>query len=107
MDLTLNAGELLAFITPQGGLFKWMITPFGVAKALALFQELKDKVMCFIRRGSVVQELISRAAKMEAHIDDVCLGTNTQQDHLILLGELLAVCKENDTRLKLKCEFMQ
>ena len=45
---------------------------------------------------------------MEAHIDDVCLGTNTQEDHPIILGEFFAVCQENDTRLKLeKCEFMQ
>ena len=45
---------------------------------------------------------------MEAHIDDVCLGTNTQEDHLILFGEFFAVCQENHTRLKLdKCEFMQ
>ena len=37
-----------------------------------------------------------------------CLGTNTQEDHLILLGELFAVCQENHIRLKLeKCEFMQ
>ena len=35
-----------------------------------------------------MQELISRGAQMEAHIDDVCLGTNTQEDHLILLGVL-------------------
>ena len=55
-----------------------------------------------------VQELISRGAQMEAHIDDVCLETNTQEDHLILLGEIFAVCQENHTRLKLeKCEFMQ
>ena len=34
--------------------------------------------------------------------------TNTQEDHLILLGEFFAVCQENHTRLKLeKCEFMQ
>ena len=45
---------------------------------------------------------------MEAHIDDACLGTNTQEDHLIVLGELFAACKENHTRLKLeKFEFMQ
>ena len=55
-----------------------------------------------------MQELTSRGAQMEAHIDDVCLGTNTQEDHLILLGEFFAVCQENHTRLKLeKCEFMQ
>ena len=56
----------------------------------------------------MVQEHISRGAQMGAHIDDVCLGTTTQEDHLILLGEFFAVCQENHTRLKLEtCEFMQ
>ena len=55
-----------------------------------------------------MQELISQGAQMEAHIHDVCLGTNTQEDHPILFGGFFAVCKENHTRLKLKkCEFMQ
>ena len=45
---------------------------------------------------------------MEPHIDDVCLGTNTHERHLILFGEFFAVCQENHSRLKLaKCEFMQ
>ena len=45
---------------------------------------------------------------MEAHIDDVCQGTNTQEDHLSLLGEFFSVCQENHTRQKLaKCEFLQ
>ena len=45
---------------------------------------------------------------MEAHIDDVCLGTNIQEDHLIPLGKFFAVCKKNHTGLKPgKCEFMQ
>ena len=108
VDLTPNAQELLAFITPQGRVFKWKVMPFGVANAPALFQELMNKILSILRRRPVVQELISRGAKMEAHIDDVCLGTNTQEDHLILLGEFFAVCQENHTRLKLeKCEFMQ
>ena len=45
---------------------------------------------------------------MEARINDVCLGMNTQDDHLLLLGEFFAVCKENHARLKLeKCEFIR
>ena len=45
---------------------------------------------------------------MEAHIEGVCLGTKSQEDHLILLREFFAVCQQNDTRLKLeKFEFMQ
>ena len=108
VDLTPNAQELLAFITPQGRVFKWKVMPFGVANAPALFQELMNKILSILRRRPNVQELISPGAQMEAHIDDVCLGTNTQEDHLILLGEFFAVCQENHTRLKLeKCEFMQ
>ena len=107
VDLTPNAQELLAFITLQGRVFKWKVMPFGVANASALFQELVNKILSILRRRPKVQELISRGAQMEAHIDDVCLGTNTQEDHLILLGELFAVCQENHTRLKLeKCELM-
>ena len=108
VDLTPNAQELLAFITPQGRVFKWKVTAFGVANAPALFQELMNKILSILRRRPKVQELISRGAQMEAHINDVCLRTNTQEDHLILLGEFFAVCQENHTRLKLeKCEFMQ
>ena len=108
MDLTPNAQELLAFITPQGRVFKWKVTPFGVANAPAVFQELMNKILSILRRRPKVQELISRGAQIKAHIDDVCLGTNTQEDHPILLGEFFAVCQENHTRLKLeRCEFMQ
>ena len=108
MDLTPNAQELLAFITPQGRVFKWKVMPFSVANAPAPFQELMNKILSILRRRPVVKEPISRGPQMEAHIADVCLGTNTQEDHLVLLGGFFAVCKENHTRFKLeKCEFMQ
>ena len=108
VDLTPNGQELLAFITSQGRVFKWKVMPFGVANAPALFQELMNKILSILGQTPVVQELIPRGAQMEAHIDDVCLRTNTQENHLILLGEFFAFCKENHTRLKLeKCVFMQ
>ena len=108
VDLTPNAQELLAFITFRGRVFKWKIMPFGVANAPLLFQELMNKILSILQKKLKVQELITRGAQMEAHIDDVCLGTNTQEDHLILLREFFAVCQENHTRLKReKCEFMQ
>ena len=108
MDLTPNAQELLAFITPQGRVFKWKVVAFGVANAPALFQELMNKILSILHRRPGVQELISRGAQMEAQMDDVCLGTNTHDYHLILLGEFFAVCQQSHTRLKLeKCEFMQ
>ena len=45
---------------------------------------------------------------MEAHIDDMSLGTNTQEDHVPLLCEFFIVCQGNHLRIKLeKCEFMK
>ena len=45
---------------------------------------------------------------MEAHIDDVTLGTDTQEDHIPLLQEFFTLCPENHLRIKLeKCEFMR
>ena len=76
VDLTAAAQELLAFITPKGRVFKWKVMPFGVANDPALFQELMNKILYILRRKPLVQELISRGAEMEAHIDDVSLGTN-------------------------------
>ena len=45
---------------------------------------------------------------MEAQTDDVSLGTNTQEDRVLLLCEGFNVCKEDHLRIKLeKCEFMK
>ena len=45
---------------------------------------------------------------MEVHIADVSLGTNTQEDRVLLLREFFIVCQENDLRIKLnKFDFMK
>ena len=108
VDLTRAAQELLAFVTPKGRVFRWKVMPFGVANAPALFQELMNKILYILRRRPLVQELVSRGAEMEAHIDNVSLGTNTQEDHILFLQAVSTVCQENHLRIKLeKCEFMR
>ena len=87
VDLTRAAQELLAFITAKGRVFSSKVMPFGVANAPALFQELMNKILYILRRRPLVQELVSRRAEMEAHIHDVSLGTNTKEDHILLLQE--------------------
>ena len=74
VDLTAAAQELLAFLTPNGRVFHRKVMPFGVANAPALFQELINKILYTLRRRPLVQELISRGAEMQAHIDDVRFG---------------------------------
>ena len=108
VDLTAAAQELLAFITPKGRVFKWKVMPFGLANAPAFLQELMNTILYILRRRPLVQELISQGAEMEAHIDDVSLGTNTPEDHVLLLYEFFIVCQENHLRIRLeKCEFMK
>ena len=84
--LTRAAQGLLAFVTPKGRVFRWKVMPFGIGVAPALFQELMNKILYILRRRPLVRQLVSRGAEMEAHIDDVSLGTNTQEDHILLVG---------------------
>ena len=66
-----------------------------------------NKIWYILRRRPLVQELISRGTEIEAHIHDLSLGTNTQEDQALLLREVLIVCQENHLRIRLeKCEFM-
>ena len=87
LALTRAARELLAFVTPKGRVFRWKVMPFGVANAPALFRELMNKILYILRCRPLVRELVSRGAEVEAHINDVSLGTNTQKDHILLLQE--------------------
>ena len=108
VDLTPAAQKLLAFVTPKGCVLRCRVMPFGVGNAPALCQELMNKILSIPRCQPLVQELVSRGAEMEAHIDDVSLGTNTQENLILLLQEFLTVCEENHLRIKLeKCEFMR
>ena len=71
VDLTAAAQELLVFITPKRHVFKCKVMPFRGANAPALVQELMNTILYILRRRPLVQQLISRVAEMEAHIDDV------------------------------------
>ena len=93
MDLTPHVQEHRVLITSQGRVFKLKVMPFNVANARAPSQELMDMALAILRWRPVVQEVICFGARMEAHIDHVCPGTNNQHGHLILLRE--------------NCEFMQ
>ena len=108
VDLTRAAQELLAFVTPKGHIFRSEVMAFGVANAPALFQHLTNQSLYILRRRPLVHELVSRGVEMEVHIDDVSLGTNTQEGYILLLQGVFTVCQESHLHIKLqKCEFMR
>ena len=108
VNLTAAAQELLAFITPKCRVFKWKVRSFRVLNAAALFQELMNPILYILRHRPLVQELTSRGAEMEADIDELSLGTNTQEDHVLLLREVFTFCQESHLHIKLeKYQFMK
>ena len=96
VDLTELAKELMAFRTPNERVFRWLVMPFGIANAPALFQELMNRVLTILQPRAAVQTLLERGAVAEAHIDNVVLGTNSIEDHLLWLSEFFDVCVEQN-----------
>ena len=108
VDLTERAKELMAFRAPNGRVFRWLVMAFDIPKSAVLFQELLNQVLTILKQRPAVQALLKKGAVAEAHIDDVLLGTNWIEDHLLFLSEFLDVCVEQNLRIKLeKCEFLK
>ena len=108
VKLIKKAQDLSAFIAPSGQVFKWKVMPFGLTNAPATFQELMNQVVARMKLKPTVQALLKKGAVIEVYIDDVLLGTDEADDHLLLVEDVLRICEECNTRVKLKkCEFMQ
>ena len=106
IELSKRAQDLTAFVTPSGRVFKWLVMPFRLKNAPAVFQELMEQVLAQMRRKPRVKELNGRGANFGAFFDDGGFGTNSIEDHIQLLEEFFLACQENDLRIKLpKCTF--
>ena len=75
--------------------------PFGIANAPVLIRELMNQVLTILKQRPAVQALLERGAVAEAHMNDVLLGTNSIEDHLLLLSEFFDPCVEQNLRIKL------
>ena len=83
VGLTKRAQDLSAFIAPKGQVFKWKVMPFGLTNAPATFQELMNQVVARMKLKLMVQALLKKGAVIEVYIDDVLLGTDGADDHLL------------------------
>nr|QCA48085.1 polyprotein [Cacao red vein-banding virus] len=71
-----------AFWVPQG-LYEWLVMPFGLKNAPAVFQRKMDQ--CF--KGT--EEFIA------VYIDDILVFSNNMTDHIKHVQVMLKICQEN------------
>nr|WPR16498.1 MAG: polyprotein [Yellow silver pine badnavirus] len=71
-----------AFVTP-GGLYEWLVMPFGLKNAPAVFQRKMD--VCF--RGT--EHFIA------VYIDDILVFSKNEKEHAEHLQCMLQICKQN------------
>ncbi|GJZ04799.1 Orf y [Tanacetum coccineum] len=70
------------FLAP-GGLYEWLVMPFGLKNAPAIFQRKMDK--CF--KGT--------EAFIAVYIDDILVFSKNEEEHARHLNIMLQICKNN------------
>lgn len=85
-----------AFITEDGH-YEFLRMPFGLVNAPSCFQQMMNKVLGNLRFGNVI-----------VYLDDVYLVTQTVEQNLQLLEQILQLFRENGLTLNLKkCHFFK
>ncbi len=84
----------MAFTTLEGS-FKPMVMFFGLTNSPAIFQTMMNKLL---------RDLIN-IEKIAVFIDDVIVGTETEEGHDKIVAEIIRRLEENDLYVKLeKCK---
>ncbi|GJY21395.1 retrotransposon protein, putative, ty3-gypsy subclass [Tanacetum coccineum] len=71
-----------AFLVP-GGLYEWLVMPFGLKNAPTVFQRKMDK--CFKGTESFIA----------VYIDDILVFSKNEKDHAKHLEKMLKICEDN------------
>ena len=92
VPLDKNSKDYAAFITHRG-VFNWNVMPFGLINSTATFTKLMRKILP--QRNNIIH-----------YVDDVCIYTETWDEHLTILEEVLQILKDNNltvspTKLKI------
>lgn len=92
-----DSTKYFAFAT-HNGQYEYIKLPFGYSEAPAEFQK---------RILHIFQEMI-RAGKILVYIDDLLIGTNTAEENLAILQEVLITLKKYGLELNIfKCFFLK
>ena len=108
--LTDNAKEMTAMILPDGRVVRWVVMPFGINNAPAVFQELMRRILGKMKESQDWKKLIAEEGDVwvEAYVDDVSIGTLTRKAHVRAVELFLRTCRENGLKVRLeKCAFMK
>jgi len=85
----------VAFTTPEGS-FEPMVMFFGLTNSPATFQAIMNELL---------RDLIN-TGKVAVFIDDIIVGTETEEGHDELVVEIIKRLEENDLYVKLeKCKW--
>ncbi|GJT85730.1 Orf y [Tanacetum coccineum] len=74
--------SLPAFLVPRG-LYEWLVMPFGLKNAPAVFQRKMDK--CFKGTKSFIA----------VYIDDILVFSKNEKEHAKHLEKMLKICEDN------------
>ena len=89
-----SARELTAFRT-EDGLFQFKRMPFGLTNAPASFQRLMDVTLSGLK-----------GLNLQVFIDDICVATQSWEEHLRILSKLFKLVIEANLKIKAeKCVF--
>ena len=87
--------EKTAF-TCHRGLFQFIVMPFGLSNAPAIFQELMSIVLADLDQFAI------------AYLDDILIFSSSLDEHLGHIQQVFDRLRQHDLRLKLKkCHFLQ
>ena len=92
-----NGDEPKTACTTSYGSFEFLVIPFGLTNAPAIFCTLMNKVLQLFLDHFVVM-----------YLDDIMVYSTTLEDHAQHLRQVLHVLRDNELFLKLeKCSFAQ
>jgi hypothetical protein len=92
IEMLPTSREKTAFVTPHG-LYEFLVMPFGLKNAPAVFQRLIQKVLNGLNPEGGKQFVV-------AYLDDILIFSETLQDHLTHLRKVIDRLKSANLKLK-------